>query len=84
MVKNLPANARDTKDAGWIPGSGRSLGEGNGYLTPVSLPGESYGPRSLAGYGPWGHKESDMTEHTHTLQHYLQLTGEKLRHRKMT
>ena len=30
VVKNLPANARDTKDAGSIPGSGRSPGEGNG------------------------------------------------------
>ena len=25
-------------------------------LTPVLLPGESYGQRSLAGYSPWGHK----------------------------
>ena len=32
--------------------------------TPVSLPGESHGQRSLAGYSPWGHKESDMTEHS--------------------
>ena len=23
------------------------------------------GQRSLEGYSPWGHKESDMTEHTH-------------------
>ena len=30
--------------------------------TPVLLPGESYGQRSLAGYCPWGHQESDMTE----------------------
>ena len=28
VVKNLPANA---EDMGWIPGSGRSPGEGNGY-----------------------------------------------------
>ena len=32
--------------------------------TPVSLPGESHGQRSLAGYSPWGPKESDMTEST--------------------
>ena len=32
--------------------------------TPVVLPGKSHGQRSLAGYSPWGHKESDMTEHT--------------------
>ena len=29
---------------------------------PVFLPGESNGQRSLAGYGPWGCKELDMTE----------------------
>ena len=38
---------------------------------PVFLPGESRGQRGLAGYSPWGHKESGMTErltivHTHT------------------
>ena len=26
------------------------------------LAGESHGQRSLVGYSPWGHKESDMTE----------------------
>ena len=31
------------------------------------LPGESHVQRSQAGYSPWGHKESDTTEHTHTL-----------------
>ena len=29
MVKNLPANVEDIRDAGSIPGSGRSPGEGN-------------------------------------------------------
>ena len=28
----------------------------------VFLPGKSHGQRSLAGYSPWGHKESDRTE----------------------
>ena len=28
----------------------------------VFLPGEFHGQRSLAGYSPWGCKESDMTE----------------------
>ena len=40
MVKNPPANARD---AGSIPGSGRSLGEGNWQPTLVFLPGKSHG-----------------------------------------
>ena len=30
VVKNLPANAGDVRDTGWIPGSGRFPGEGNG------------------------------------------------------
>ena len=30
--------------------------------TPVFLPGEFHGQRSLAAYSPWYHKESDTTE----------------------
>ena len=55
-------------DPGLIPGSGRPPGEGKRYPTPVSLPGESHGQRSLEGYSPWGRKELDMTERpTNTL-----------------
>ena len=32
--------------------------------TPVVLPGESHGQRSLVGHGPWSLEESDMTEVT--------------------
>ena len=32
--------------------------------TPIFLTGESHGPRSLAGYSPWGCKESNTTEAT--------------------
>ena len=40
--------------------------------TPVLLPGESQGQRSLAGYSPWGRKESDTTEATqHTRRSLL-------------
>ena len=35
--------------------------------TPVLLPGKSHGWRSLVGYSPWGHKQSDMTEQIHSL-----------------
>ena len=60
MMKNLPA-MQET----WV----RSLGwedplEGSWKPTPVFLLGESHGQRSLVGYGPWGHKELDMTEVT--------------------
>ena len=30
VVRNMPANAGDTRDTGFIPGLGRSPGEGNG------------------------------------------------------
>ena len=33
--------------------------------TPVLLPGESHGGRSLVGYSPWGRKESDTTKRLH-------------------
>ena len=33
-------------------------------FTPVFLPGESHGQRSLAGYSPWGRTESDRTQVT--------------------
>ena len=39
--------------------------------TPVFLPGEPHGQRNLAGYGPCGHKESDMTEHACTQTIYV-------------
>ena len=54
--------AFSAEDAGSIPGSARSSGEGNGNPLQDSLsPGKSYGQRSLEGYTPWGYKESDMT-----------------------
>ena len=36
VVKNPPANARDRRDAGLVPGSGRSPGGGNGNLLQYS------------------------------------------------
>ena len=50
------------RDSGSILGSGWSPGGGNWQPTPVFLPEESHGQRSLAGYSPWGHKESDKPE----------------------
>ena len=58
MVKNLPAMQEtqveylgweDSLEREWLP-------------TPVLLPEESPGQRSLVGYSPWSHKKSDMTE----------------------
>ena len=36
VVKNLLANARNVRDTGLIPGSGRSLREGTGYMLQYS------------------------------------------------
>ena len=56
-------SACNAGDLGSIPGSGRSPGEGNGWLsTPVFLPGEFRGQRSLAGYSPWDHRELGTTD----------------------
>ena len=40
--------------------------------TPVFLPGECHGQKSLLGYSPWDHKELDTTEQlTHTHSRYF-------------
>jgi len=49
VVKNLSANAGVIRDLGSVPGLGRSPGGGHGKPTPVFLPGESLGQRSLVG-----------------------------------
>ena len=63
IVKNLPANAGDIR-LGFDPRVGKNPWKRKWQATPVPLPGESHGQRSLAGYSPWGHKQSDMTEVT--------------------
>ena len=60
-LKHLPA-----MQEAWV----RSLGQEDPWRwkwqpTPVFLPGESHGRKSLVGYSPKGHKESDMTERLH-------------------
>ena len=45
--------------------------------TPLFLPGESHGQRSLVGYSPWGRKGSDMTEQLYFHFHFsLSCIGE--------
>ena len=63
VAKNLPANAGDIRDIGSNPGLGRSP-RGHDNPRPLFLPGDPHGQRSLVGYSPWGHKESDMTKAT--------------------
>ena len=51
VVKNPPANAGDIKDAGLIPGSGKSPGGGYGNPLQYSCLDNPHGQRSLMGYG---------------------------------
>ena len=53
---------------GSIPGLGRSPGEGNDSPLQYSCLENPRGQRSLTGYSPWGHKESDTTEHAQGCQ----------------
>ena len=55
------ANAGDTKDAGLVPGSGRSPGIGNGNPLQYSC---LENPMDRGAYSPWVHKELDTTEAT--------------------
>jgi len=50
VVKNLPADAEDIRDAGFIPGWGKIPWRRKWQPTPVFLPGESLGQRHLAAY----------------------------------
>ena len=63
VVKNLPANAGDMRH-GFDPWVGKIPRRRAWKPTPVLLPGESCGQRSLVGYSPWGRKEMDTTEAT--------------------
>ena len=55
---------------GLVPGWRRSSGEEKWQPTPVFLPGESHGQKSLAGNNPWGCKELDMTKRVNTKHDY--------------
>ena len=59
MIKNLPANARDARDASLIPGSGRSSGVGNGNPLQYSCL-ENFTDRGATIHGA---AELDTNEH---------------------
>ena len=67
MVKNPPEMSKTWV---WSLGWEDPLEEGM-QSSPVFLPEESHGQRSLVGYHPWGHKELDMTEQI-TIAHSTQ------------
>ena len=66
MIKNLPVNAEDTRDTGSIPGSRRSP-EGKMEIHSSILAWEIPWTEEPGGLQSMGCKESDTTEHTHTL-----------------
>ena len=66
VVKNLPANAGDARDAGSIPGSGSSPRGGSGNPLQYSRLENSIDRGAWRATVQGGHKKSDMTEHTHT------------------
>ena len=58
MVKNLPEIQKTQVQS---LGQEDPLEKGMA-TTPVFLPGEFHGQKSLVGHSPWGHKELDMSE----------------------
>ena len=62
VLKNLPAKVEDMRH-GFDPWVGKNPWRRKWQPTPIFLPGNFHGQRSLAGYSPWGRKESDTTEH---------------------
>ena len=62
-VKNLPASAGDVRHR-FDPWVGKIPWRRAWQPTPVFLPGEFHGQRSLVGYSPKGRTESDTTEAT--------------------
>ena len=56
VIKNLPA-MQETQESWVLALGGEDPLEEEMKPTPVFLPGESHGQRSLVGSSPWGHKE---------------------------
>ena len=59
--KEPTCQCRRCKRCGFDPWVGKIPWRRAQKLTPVFLPGESHGQRSLGGYRPWGHKELGPT-----------------------
>ena len=62
--KEPTCQCRRCKRRGFDPWVGKIPWRRAWQPTPVFLPGEFHGQRNLAGYSPWGHKESDTSETT--------------------
>ena len=62
VVNKQPAKAGDVRRCSFYLWVGKIPWRSAWQPTPVFLPGESHGQRTLAGYSPWGRKESDTTK----------------------
>ena len=62
VAKNPLAKCNRCRRNGFNPWVGKIPWRRKWQPTPVLLPGEFHGPRSLAGYSSWGHKDLAMTE----------------------
>ena len=60
----LACQWRRPKRRGFNPQAGKIPWKRTWQSTPVFLPGEFHGQRSLVGYSSWGHKDLDMIEAT--------------------
>ena len=72
--QRLACQCRRHKRCEFTPWIGKSPWRRAWQPTPVSLPGESHGQRSLAGYSPQGHKDSNWSNLAHT--HIAQRTSQ--------
>jgi len=73
LVKEPARQCRRHKRCRFDPWVRKIPGRREWQPTPQFLPGESHGQRSLVSCSPWGHKESDTAESTHT--HTLNLAS---------
>ena len=62
LVKNPPA-MQETQEIWFNPWVGEIPWRRKWQPTAVFLPGKFHGQRSLVGYSPQGHEESDTTEY---------------------
>ena len=79
MIKNLPTQCRRCRFNPWV---GKILWRSKWQPAPVFLLGKSQGQRSLAGYRPWGHMESDVTERLRTHAWYKEGSISRKKERK--
>ena len=77
--KEFTYQCRRHRSRGFSPWVGKIPWRRKWKPTPVFLPGKCHGQRSLAGYSPWGHKDSDTKYTTNVTEEGLPwwLSGEE-------